>query len=222
MPANPQHSRPLPPTGRRLVKPNPRPGRIPGITKRGVASVPPAVAARRVLRRSVPRRSSPPVPSLRRRAAPPTRAHSQSPGPRAQHQRAMTAARRRGPTARGRSVRPADRSSYARRASAIQVVSIPARLPDQGMPPMSACSSCQSKQLVCLDGRGPDRVVMSLKWFTVATEEKSPFNDVLASQQGAHRAAAGYAAEPLRDVGLGGSSGRCCWCRLSSPTAASA
>ena len=41
----------------------------------------------------------------------------------------------------------------------------------------------QSKQLVCLDGRGPDHVVMSLKWFTVATEEKSPFNDVLASQQ---------------------------------------
>lgn len=41
----------------------------------------------------------------------------------------------------------------------------------------------QSKQLVCLDGRGPDHVVMSLKWFTVAAEEKSPFNDVLASQQ---------------------------------------
>jgi hypothetical protein len=41
----------------------------------------------------------------------------------------------------------------------------------------------QSKQLVCLDGRGPDHVVMSLKWFTVATEEKSPFNDVLAAQQ---------------------------------------
>ncbi|HRI53974.1 MAG TPA: hypothetical protein PLW65_27735, partial [Pseudomonadota bacterium] len=41
----------------------------------------------------------------------------------------------------------------------------------------------QSKQLVCLDGRGPDHVVMSLKWFTVATEEKSPFNDVLATQQ---------------------------------------
>jgi hypothetical protein len=41
----------------------------------------------------------------------------------------------------------------------------------------------QSKQLVCLDGRGPDHVVMSLKWFTVATEEKSPFNDVLLAQQ---------------------------------------
>ena len=41
----------------------------------------------------------------------------------------------------------------------------------------------QQKQLVCLDGRGPDHVVMSLKWFTVATEEKSPFNDVLATQQ---------------------------------------
>ena len=41
----------------------------------------------------------------------------------------------------------------------------------------------QSKQLVCLDGRGPDHVVMSLKWFTVATEEKSPFTEVLTSQQ---------------------------------------
>jgi hypothetical protein len=41
----------------------------------------------------------------------------------------------------------------------------------------------QSKQLVCLDGRGPDHVVMSLKWFTVATEEKSPFMEVLTTQQ---------------------------------------
>ncbi|HPH27163.1 MAG TPA: hypothetical protein PLA87_09975 [Pseudomonadota bacterium] len=41
----------------------------------------------------------------------------------------------------------------------------------------------QQKQLVCLDGRGPDHVVMSLKWFTVAADEASPLNDILGSQK---------------------------------------
>lgn len=41
----------------------------------------------------------------------------------------------------------------------------------------------QQKQLICLDGRGPDHVVMGMKWFTVAAEEQSPFNDVMSSRQ---------------------------------------
>ena len=41
----------------------------------------------------------------------------------------------------------------------------------------------QQKQLACLDGRGPDHVVMSLKWFSIATDEPSAFADVMASRQ---------------------------------------
>jgi transcriptional regulator with GAF, ATPase, and Fis domain len=41
----------------------------------------------------------------------------------------------------------------------------------------------QQKQLACLDGRGADHVVMSMKWFTVAAEEDSPFNDVMSSRE---------------------------------------
>ena len=81
----------------------------------------------------------------------------------------------------------------------------------------------QSKQLVCLDGRGPDHVVMSLKWFTVATEEQSPFTEVLATKQihigqladtPQNRAAACPPSAAPRDP--------CSWCRWSSATAASA
>lgn len=51
---------------------------------------------------------------------------------------------------------------------------------------LSDCSALfvqQQKQLVCLDGRGPDHVVMGMKWFSVASEEQSPFNDVIASRE---------------------------------------
>jgi transcriptional regulator with GAF, ATPase, and Fis domain len=51
---------------------------------------------------------------------------------------------------------------------------------------LSECAALfvqQQKQLVCLDGRGPDHVVMGMKWFSVASEEQSPFNDVMASQK---------------------------------------
>lgn len=41
----------------------------------------------------------------------------------------------------------------------------------------------QQKQLACLDGRGPDHIVMSLKWFSIATDEPSPFADVMAARQ---------------------------------------
>lgn len=41
----------------------------------------------------------------------------------------------------------------------------------------------QNRQLACLDGRGPDHVVMSMKWFSVQADETSPFNDVLASRE---------------------------------------
>jgi hypothetical protein len=41
----------------------------------------------------------------------------------------------------------------------------------------------QQKQLACLDGRGPDHIVMSLKWFSIATDEPSPFADVMGSRQ---------------------------------------
>jgi hypothetical protein len=50
----------------------------------------------------------------------------------------------------------------------------------------------QQKQLACLDGRGPDHIVMSLKWFSIATDEPSPFADVMASRQ-----AAGHGGEPV-------------------------
>src|SRR5262249_56318328 len=51
---------------------------------------------------------------------------------------------------------------------------------------LSECSALfvqQQKQLVCLDGRGPDHVVMGMKWFSVATDEPSPFNEVMASRK---------------------------------------
>lgn len=41
----------------------------------------------------------------------------------------------------------------------------------------------QQKQLACLDGRGPDHIVMGLKWFSIPTDEPSPFADVMASRQ---------------------------------------
>lgn len=41
----------------------------------------------------------------------------------------------------------------------------------------------QQKQLACLDGRGPDHIVMSLKWFSIATDEPSPFADVMSARQ---------------------------------------
>jgi hypothetical protein len=41
----------------------------------------------------------------------------------------------------------------------------------------------QQKQLACLDGRGADHVVMSMKWFNVAAEEDSIFNDVMSSRE---------------------------------------
>ena len=41
----------------------------------------------------------------------------------------------------------------------------------------------QQKSLACLDGRGADHMVMSMKWFTVAAEEDSIFNDVLSSRE---------------------------------------
>lgn len=41
----------------------------------------------------------------------------------------------------------------------------------------------QQKQLICLDGRGADHVVMGMKWFSVTSEEQSPFNEVMASRE---------------------------------------
>ncbi|MFO0572616.1 MAG: hypothetical protein U1A78_01315 [Polyangia bacterium] len=41
----------------------------------------------------------------------------------------------------------------------------------------------QQKALACLDGRGADHMVMSMKWFTVAAEEDSIFNDVMTSRE---------------------------------------
>ncbi|MDW8284099.1 MAG: hypothetical protein RMK29_20535 [Myxococcales bacterium] len=40
----------------------------------------------------------------------------------------------------------------------------------------------QREQLVCLDGRGPDHVVVAMKWFTIPVDQPSPFRDVLTSR----------------------------------------
>lgn len=40
----------------------------------------------------------------------------------------------------------------------------------------------QKGQLVCLDGRGPDHVVLAMKWFTIPVDDASPFRDVLKSR----------------------------------------
>lgn len=40
----------------------------------------------------------------------------------------------------------------------------------------------QKGQLSCLDGRGPDHVVLAMKWFTISVDEPSPFRDVLMSR----------------------------------------
>jgi hypothetical protein len=40
----------------------------------------------------------------------------------------------------------------------------------------------QKGQLVCLDGRGPDHVVVAMKWFTIPVDTPSPFRDVLDSK----------------------------------------
>jgi hypothetical protein len=40
----------------------------------------------------------------------------------------------------------------------------------------------QKGQLSCLDGRGPDHVVLAMKWFTISVDEASPFRDVLMSR----------------------------------------
>lgn len=41
----------------------------------------------------------------------------------------------------------------------------------------------QKGQLVCLDGRGPDHVVVAMKWFTIPVDTPSPFRDVLQSRK---------------------------------------
>lgn len=40
----------------------------------------------------------------------------------------------------------------------------------------------QKGQLACLDGRGPDHVVVAMKWFTIPVDTPSPFRDVLESR----------------------------------------
>jgi hypothetical protein len=40
----------------------------------------------------------------------------------------------------------------------------------------------QKGQLCCLDGRGPDHVVVAMKWFTIPVDTPSPFRDVLSSR----------------------------------------
>lgn len=41
----------------------------------------------------------------------------------------------------------------------------------------------QQGQLTCLDGRGPDHVVVAMKWFTIPVDTPSPFRDVLNSRK---------------------------------------
>ena len=41
----------------------------------------------------------------------------------------------------------------------------------------------QQGQLTCLDGRGPDHVVVAMKWFTIPVDTPSPFRDVLQSRK---------------------------------------